>query len=155
MATFRIMTANTAEDLYDLVRQLSAAERLRLVEKIAHDLSAPLANAAATLIDSSERDARSARTVAPVEAPASEEREYLIQRQYDEANKFPGEFVVLVGTRVLVHSVDRDEAVGRYESASADAPEGMPVLIEPGLRGPDRDPVVRARSQRELGARTW
>ena len=30
--------ANTAEDLYELVRQLPAAERLRLVEKIAHDL---------------------------------------------------------------------------------------------------------------------
>lgn len=32
--------ANTAEDLYELVRQLPAAERLRLVEKIAHDLHA-------------------------------------------------------------------------------------------------------------------
>jgi hypothetical protein len=35
------MVASVAEDLYDLVRQLPAAERLRLVEKIAHDLSAP------------------------------------------------------------------------------------------------------------------
>ena len=34
------MATRTAEDLYDLVRQLPAAERLRLVEKIAHDLSA-------------------------------------------------------------------------------------------------------------------
>ncbi|MFT3768042.1 MAG: hypothetical protein QM820_21545 [Minicystis sp.] len=34
------MATNTAEDLYALVLQLPAAERLRLVEKIAHDLSA-------------------------------------------------------------------------------------------------------------------
>lgn len=33
------MATNTAEDLYDLVLQLPVAERLRLVEKIAHDLS--------------------------------------------------------------------------------------------------------------------
>jgi hypothetical protein len=35
------MTANIAEDLYALVLQLPVGERLRLVEKIAHDLSAP------------------------------------------------------------------------------------------------------------------
>jgi hypothetical protein len=34
------MTANVAEDLYALVLQLPVDERLRLVEKIAHDLSA-------------------------------------------------------------------------------------------------------------------
>lgn len=33
------MATNTAEDVYDLVLQLPAGERLRLVEKIAHDLS--------------------------------------------------------------------------------------------------------------------
>jgi hypothetical protein len=33
------MTTNTAEELYDLVLQLPVPERLRLVEKIAHDLS--------------------------------------------------------------------------------------------------------------------
>ena len=33
------MSASTAEALYELVRQLPTAERLRLVERIAHDLS--------------------------------------------------------------------------------------------------------------------
>jgi hypothetical protein len=33
------MSANTAEDLYELVRHLPTAELLRLVERIAHDLS--------------------------------------------------------------------------------------------------------------------
>ena len=33
------MAASTAEALYELVRQLPVAERLRLVERIAHDLS--------------------------------------------------------------------------------------------------------------------
>lgn len=33
------MTTNTAEDLYELILQLPVPERLRLVEKIAHDLS--------------------------------------------------------------------------------------------------------------------
>jgi hypothetical protein len=32
------MPTNTAEDIYDLVRQMPVSERLRLVEKIAHDL---------------------------------------------------------------------------------------------------------------------
>jgi len=34
------MATNTADDLYVLVRQLPTAERLRLVERIAHDLCA-------------------------------------------------------------------------------------------------------------------
>ena len=33
------MAANTADDIYDLVLGLPMAERLRLVEKIAHDLA--------------------------------------------------------------------------------------------------------------------
>lgn len=37
--TSSVMIASTAEDLYQLVQQLPAAERLRLVEKIARDLS--------------------------------------------------------------------------------------------------------------------
>jgi hypothetical protein len=32
------MPTNTAEDIYELVRQMPVSERLRLVEKIAHDL---------------------------------------------------------------------------------------------------------------------
>lgn len=33
------MVARTAEDVYQLIRQLPVVERLRLVERIAHDLS--------------------------------------------------------------------------------------------------------------------
>jgi len=37
------MSLTTAEEIYDqIIKPLPAAERLRLVEKIAHDLSAPL-----------------------------------------------------------------------------------------------------------------
>ncbi len=37
------MNITTAEDIYeDVIKQLPVNERLRLVEKIAHDLSAPL-----------------------------------------------------------------------------------------------------------------
>jgi hypothetical protein len=41
------MTVNTADDLYELAKQLPVSERLRLVEKIAHDLSAAPPPAAA------------------------------------------------------------------------------------------------------------
>jgi hypothetical protein len=54
------MAMNIAEDLYDLVLQLPAGERLRLVEKIAHDLSgapqaAPLPRDAAAVAGAAVR----------------------------------------------------------------------------------------------------
>jgi hypothetical protein len=51
-----IMTASIAEDLYELVQQLPPAERLRLVEKIVHDLSTgtPLAGPARAPFDWSQ-----------------------------------------------------------------------------------------------------
>lgn len=56
------MTLTTAEEIYDqVIKPLPAAERLRLVEKIAHDLLAPLAER-----QSSERyDWMSLRGISP------------------------------------------------------------------------------------------
>ena len=57
------MTANTAEALYALVLQLPEGERLRLVEKIAHDLSAPASVTRASI------DAPTGATTAAPERP--------------------------------------------------------------------------------------
>jgi hypothetical protein len=82
----------------------------------------------------------------------AKDREERIQRQYEEASRFPGEFVVLAGLVVLFHSADREAAIARYEAAFDEVAESMPVLVEPGDRLPSRDPVARARSSGEPGA---
>ncbi|MEO7330560.1 MAG: hypothetical protein ABI193_18440 [Minicystis sp.] len=88
------------------------------------------------------------RPSAQVDDANAGQRERMIRLQYREASKLPGEFVVMVGPRVLFHSTDRDEAILRYESGFEEVSEGMPVFIEPGTQAPDRDPVARGRSKR-------
>jgi hypothetical protein len=83
--------------------------------------------------------------------PPEDERERAIQRQYRAARAFPGEVVVLVGSRVVYHGTDREEAVRRYEAVADQLDEGTPAFIEPDEAIPQRDPIVRARSSREGG----
>lgn len=45
------MTTSTAEDLYELAKKLPVNERLRLVEKIAHDLTGPAAPRVSAMVE--------------------------------------------------------------------------------------------------------
>ncbi|WP_437622552.1 hypothetical protein [Sorangium sp. So ce1151] len=121
----------------------------RAAPNLSSFISPPLWHLESSPEDADEEDAEETRwSSAHVDDSPSQRRERLLGRQYEEASKFPGEFVVMVGKRVLFHSADRDEAIRRYESAFEEVPDGTPVFIEPGTRLPDRDPVVRGRSLR-------
>jgi hypothetical protein len=84
------MAAQTAEDLYDLVQQLPAAERLRLVERIAHDLSAsaPPARPAPPPFDWADLAGAAPGLLGGEDAQAWVSRS---RRESDEAREHPSE----------------------------------------------------------------
>ncbi|WP_437982095.1 hypothetical protein [Sorangium sp. So ce117] len=121
----------------------------RAAPNLSSFISPPLWNLESDPDDAAEEGIEAAqRSSAHVNDSSSQARQRLIRRQYEEASKFPGEFVVMIGTRVFFHSTDREEAIHSYESAFKEVPDGTPVFIEPGVRLPERDPVVRGRSLR-------
>ncbi|WP_437545742.1 hypothetical protein WME97_40345 [Sorangium sp. So ce367] len=121
----------------------------RAAPNLSSFISPPLWNLERDPDDTAEEGIEAAqRSSTHVNDSPSHARRRLIRRQYEEASKFPGEFVVMIGTRVFFHSTDREEAIHCYESAFKEVPDGTPVFIEPGVRLPERDPVVRGRSLR-------
>ncbi len=70
--------------------------------------------------------------------------ESLPDRQYRLASEFPGEYVVLVGERVVHHSADLAEAGRAYEQAFADKTASSPVMVDPN-RPRQRRPMIRDR----------
>ncbi len=81
-------------------------------------------------------------------APASVEVNALIERQYDLARQYPGEYVVLRGTKVIGHSRSRSDAFATYDRAFDGTSDAHPVIVEPH-RAYDEEPVVRGRSLAE------
>jgi hypothetical protein len=73
------------------------------------------------------------------------EEDTLPQRQYRLARRYPGEYVVLVGERVVHHGPEREEAGRAYKQAFADCPSSTPVMVDPN-RLRQRRPIVRGRA---------
>ena len=69
----------------------------------------------------------------------------LIQTQYRLAKRHPGEFVVLVGTKVVHHSADREKVLEAYRQAWTDFPSQRPVVVAPSGE-PRQKPLFRGRS---------
>ncbi len=92
---------------------------------------------------SGERRARPADPLSASAAPA----EQRAQLQYRLAQRYPGEFVILVGEEVFFHSADRQAAFAAYDRAFGNSPSGRPVIVDPARRL-RRRPVVRGRSLR-------
>lgn len=67
------------------------------------------------------------------------------QRQYRLAGQHPGEFVVLVGDKIVCHTPDRQSAFEAYDRAFVDFPMKRPVIVDPRRRL-RRRPIVRGRS---------
>ena len=84
---------------------------------------------------------------APAAEIAAEPSEPLSARQYQLAGQYPGEYVVLVGERVLHHSTDRREAGRAYNRVFLDYPTATPVMVDPERpRHPRPKPIVRGRT---------
>ncbi len=69
----------------------------------------------------------------------------LVQEQYRLAEDHPGEYVVLVGRRVVNHSPERREALEAYRQAWSDFPGERPVVVGPGGK-PKQKPFFRGRA---------
>jgi hypothetical protein len=68
-----------------------------------------------------------------------------IEEQYRIAQQYPGEYVVLVGDRVVFHAPARQEVFRAYKQAFVDFPQQAPVVVEPGGK-PRKPPVLRGRT---------
>ena len=71
--------------------------------------------------------------------------EPLADRQYRLAGRYPGEYVVLVGERVIHHTTDRAEAGRAFKQVFAEDPKASPVMVDPNVPNEPR-PVVRGRA---------
>ncbi len=71
--------------------------------------------------------------------------EPLPQRQYQLASRYPGEYVVLVGERVIHHTTDRTEAGRAFKQAFAKGATASPVMVDPDLPRQPR-PILRGRT---------
>jgi hypothetical protein len=71
--------------------------------------------------------------------------EPLADRQYRIAGRYPGEYVVLVGERVIHHTTDRAEAGRAFKQVFADDPKASPVMVDPNVPNEPR-PIVRGRA---------
>lgn len=71
--------------------------------------------------------------------------EPLADCQYRLASRYPGEYVVLVGERVIRHTTDRAEAGRAFKQVFADDPKASPVMVDPNVPNEPR-PVVRGRA---------
>lgn len=80
-------------------------------------------------------------------APADEQRERirLAEKQYRLANQYPKEYVILIGERIVHHSVDRQQAVQAYRRIEVDELSNRPVIVSPG-KPPRKPPMVRGRA---------
>lgn len=78
-------------------------------------------------------------------ATTDEIADSLPQRQYLLASQYPGEYIVLVGERVVHHGSDRKAAGSAYRQAFADHPSSIPVMVDPN-RPRQRRPIVRGRA---------
>ena len=101
---------------------------LQLDDELAHRAKAysvrtgqPLADLVAGYLASlTAEPARAAGTV----RDSSASSDSLPQRQYRLADQYPGQFVVLVGERVIHHSADRAEAGRAYRQRARSASHG-------------------------------
>ncbi len=59
--------------------------------------------------------------------------------------QYPGEYVVLVGERIVAHSSDRQEALRAYRVAATGSTPMEPVLVDLEAK-PRRRPILRGRS---------
>ncbi len=107
------------------------------------------------LLEEESRDSKSGETTpSPVEVPQPRDTvaepgrpdtQRLVQDQYRLAEQYPGEYVVLVATRIVHHSPARQDVLGAYRQAWVDFPSERPVVVAPGGK-PKHRPIVRGRS---------
>lgn len=69
----------------------------------------------------------------------------LIERQYELASLYGGEYVVLCGVEVIHHSPSRERAFAAYDRILAESSPMPPVIVTPH-RGREFFPVTRGRS---------
>ncbi len=81
----------------------------------------------------------------PIALDSDARRAALIRQQYQTAEQFPGEYVVLCSTEVLFHSRIRSEAFRAYDRVSQNSNSERPVIVEPGRNGPPVG-VLRGRT---------
>ena len=72
------------------------------------------------------------------------EAQRLVRDQYRLAMQYPGEYVVLVGTRTVHHSADRQEALEANRQSWVDSPSERPVVVAPSGE-PKQKPYIRGR----------
>lgn len=71
---------------------------------------------------------------------------FLADRQYELAHQHSGEYVVLVGDRVVHHSPDREAAGNAFVQAFVGHPSHAPVMVDPSReRQPRPKPILRGR----------
>jgi len=81
------------------------------------------------------------------ESPTADIPDSLPERQYRLASQYPGEYVVLVGERVVHHSTDREQAGRAYSRAFITHPSSAPVMVDPTKSRQGRPkPIVRGRA---------
>lgn len=56
----------------------------------------------------------------------------LPEQQYRLAARYPNEYVVLVGERIVHHGADRRQAAQAYQRIALDDPSSRPVIVSPG-----------------------
>lgn len=70
----------------------------------------------------------------------------LIADQYTIAQKYPGEYVILIGRDVFFHTPDRQECMKKYDEAFEVKREYHPVTIPPDASPIETKPIFRGRS---------